>query len=86
MQRPYAAAMETVILERRGGGLRITLNRPETMNAWDKRLEIDLLAAVQEAADDAVRAVTVTGAGRAFSSGADLRAGFDPRPRAIRTF
>ena len=73
--------METVILERRGGELRITLNRPETMNAWDKQLGIDLLAAVREAAaDDGVRAVVVTGAGRAFSSGADLRAGFDPTP------
>ena len=85
-RRPHTAArtlpaMETVILERRGGELRITLNRPDTMNAWDKQLGIDLLAAVREAADDdAVRAVTVTGAGRAFSSGADLRAGFDPTP------
>jgi 2-(1,2-epoxy-1,2-dihydrophenyl)acetyl-CoA isomerase len=85
-RRPHTAArtlpaMETVILERRGGELRITLNRPDTMNAWDKQLGIDLLAAVREAADDDdVRAVTVTGAGRAFSSGADLRVGFDPTP------
>jgi 2-(1,2-epoxy-1,2-dihydrophenyl)acetyl-CoA isomerase len=73
--------METVTLERRGGELRITLNRPDSMNAWDKQLGTDLLAAVREAAaDDSVRAVVVTGAGRAFSSGADLRAGFDPTP------
>jgi 2-(1,2-epoxy-1,2-dihydrophenyl)acetyl-CoA isomerase len=73
--------METVTLERRGGELRITLNRPDSMNAWDKQLGADLLAAVREATDDdAVRAVVVTGAGRAFSSGADLRAGFDPTP------
>ena len=72
--------METVTLERRGGELRITLNRPDALNAWDKQLGIDLLAAVREAADDAVRAVVVTGAGRAFSSGADLRAGFDATP------
>jgi len=73
--------METVILERRGGELRITLNRPDTLNSWDKQLGTNLLAAVNEAAaDDGVRAVTVTGAGRAFSSGADLRAGFDPTP------
>ena len=73
--------METVILERRGGELRITLNRPDTMNAWSKQFGQELRAAVEEAArDDAVRAVTITGAGRAFSSGADLKAGFDPTP------
>ena len=72
--------METVIRERRGGELRITLNRPDAMNAWDKRLGPELLAAVREAQDDAVRAVVVTGAGRAFSSGADLKSGFDPTP------
>jgi 2-(1,2-epoxy-1,2-dihydrophenyl)acetyl-CoA isomerase len=72
--------METVTLERRDGELRITLNRPDALNAWDKQLGTDLLAAVREAADDAVRAVVITGAGRAFSSGADLRAGFDPTP------
>jgi 2-(1,2-epoxy-1,2-dihydrophenyl)acetyl-CoA isomerase len=73
--------METVKLDRRGPELRITLNRPDVMNAWDKQFGLDLLAAMQEAADDdAVRAVVITGAGRAFSSGADLRAGFDPTP------
>jgi 2-(1,2-epoxy-1,2-dihydrophenyl)acetyl-CoA isomerase len=73
--------LSTVVLDRRGAELRITLNRPDALNAWDKQLGSELLAAVQEAADDdAVRAVVITGAGRAFSSGADLRAGFDPTP------
>ena len=73
--------MDTVIVERRGAELRITLNRPDALNAWDKQFGIELLAAVQQAADDdAVRAVVITGAGRAFSSGADLKAGFDPTP------
>jgi 2-(1,2-epoxy-1,2-dihydrophenyl)acetyl-CoA isomerase len=73
--------METVKLNRRGAELRITLNRPDVMNAWDKQFGNELLAAVQQAADDdAVRAVVITGAGRGFSSGADLRAGFDPTP------
>lgn len=76
--------LETVSLQRgasNGAELRITLNRPDRMNAWDKQLGVDLLAAVELAAgDDSVRAVTITGAGRGFSSGADLRAGFDPRP------
>ena len=44
--------METVKLDRRGGELRITLNRPDVMNAWDKQFGLDLLAAVEEAASD----------------------------------
>jgi 2-(1,2-epoxy-1,2-dihydrophenyl)acetyl-CoA isomerase len=76
--------LETISLRRgasNGAELRIELNRPERMNAWDRQLGTDLLAAVElAAADDGVRAVTITGAGRAFSSGADLRAGFDPAP------
>jgi 2-(1,2-epoxy-1,2-dihydrophenyl)acetyl-CoA isomerase len=76
--------LETVSLRRgasNGAELRIELDRPERMNAWDRQLGADLLTAVELAAgDDGVRSVTITGAGRAFSSGADLRAGFDPTP------
>lgn len=69
-----ACAYETVNLHRRGGAAKIELNRPTTLNAWNRQFSSDLLAAVQAVAeDDAVRAVMVTGAGRAFSSGADLR-------------
>jgi 2-(1,2-epoxy-1,2-dihydrophenyl)acetyl-CoA isomerase len=73
-------AYETVNLYRRGGELRIELNRPDAMNAWDTQFGEDLLAAVKRAEADDVRAVVVTGAGRAFSSGADLKAGFDATP------
>jgi 2-(1,2-epoxy-1,2-dihydrophenyl)acetyl-CoA isomerase len=66
---------ETVNLRRRGGAAVIELNRPETMNAWNKQFGLDLGAVVKQVADDPeVRAVCVTGAGRGFSSGADLRA------------
>jgi 2-(1,2-epoxy-1,2-dihydrophenyl)acetyl-CoA isomerase len=73
-------AYETVNLYRRGGELRIELNRPDAMNAWDTQFGEDLRSAVQRAAADDIRAVVVTGRGRAFSSGADLKAGFDPTP------
>jgi 2-(1,2-epoxy-1,2-dihydrophenyl)acetyl-CoA isomerase len=75
---------ETVTLRRgasNGAELRIELNRPDTMNAWNTQFGLELRAAVEEAAaDDSVRSVTITGAGRGFSSGADLKAGFDPTP------
>src|SRR3954447_9774030 len=72
---------ETLIVERRGGELRITLNRPDAMNAWNIRFGEELKGVVEEAAtDQEVRAVTITGAGRGFSSGADLKAGFTPTP------
>ena len=65
---------ETVQLERRGGAAIIRLNRPDALNAWNDQLGTELLDAVREVAeDDDVRAVCVTGSGRAFSSGADLR-------------
>ena len=72
---------ETVIWEQAGGVGRITLNRPETLNAWNEQFGHDLKAVITgEAADPSVRAVLVTGAGRGFSSGADLKAGFQPHP------
>ena len=72
---------DAVALHRHGAVLTIELNRPDSLNAWNKQLGEELLAAVREAGDDEdVRAVLVTGAGRAFSSGADLRAGFDTTP------
>jgi 2-(1,2-epoxy-1,2-dihydrophenyl)acetyl-CoA isomerase len=72
---------ETVIWEQSGGVGRLTLNRPETLNAWTAQFGSELKAVVEgEAADDSVRAVLVTGAGRGFSSGADLKAGFDAAP------
>jgi enoyl-CoA hydratase/carnithine racemase len=62
----------------------LTLDRPEAMNAWSARMAHELDQALRACdADDAVRAVVLTGAGRAFCAGADLSAGADTfRPPA----
>jgi 2-(1,2-epoxy-1,2-dihydrophenyl)acetyl-CoA isomerase len=65
---------ETVNLYRRDAGATLELNRPKSLNAWSNQFSLDLLAAVTEVTEDpGIRAVVVTGAGRAFSSGADLK-------------
>lgn len=65
----------------------ITLNRPEKLNAFTATMRAELIAAFDQVdADDAVRAVIVTGAGRAFCAGADLSAGgktFDYAARGL---
>jgi 2-(1,2-epoxy-1,2-dihydrophenyl)acetyl-CoA isomerase len=72
---------ETIEVERQGAAATIRLNRPEALNAWNAALGDELLDAVRAVgADDEVRAVCVTGAGRAFSSGGDLR-DMTARPR-----
>jgi 2-(1,2-epoxy-1,2-dihydrophenyl)acetyl-CoA isomerase len=61
-------------VERDGALTVITLDRPEVLNAFDENLTSALSAAVGDTAGDAsVRAVVITGAGRAFSAGQDLR-------------
>jgi 2-(1,2-epoxy-1,2-dihydrophenyl)acetyl-CoA isomerase len=69
---------DTVTWEQSAGAGRITLDRPDSLNAWTAQLGRDLKQAITvDAADPSVRAVLITGAGRGFSSGADLKAGFD---------
>ena len=72
---------KTVLWEASDGVGRITLNRPDSLNAWTAEFGTELKEIVEgPAADQSVRAVLITGAGRGFSSGADLKAGFDPHP------
>ncbi|HEY2575341.1 MAG TPA: enoyl-CoA hydratase-related protein [Streptosporangiaceae bacterium] len=69
----------TINLYRRGAAAKVELNRPERMNAWNTQFGFDLVDVVKATGEDAsVRAVLITGAGRAFSSGADLK---DSPPR-----
>jgi 2-(1,2-epoxy-1,2-dihydrophenyl)acetyl-CoA isomerase len=68
------ASHETVDLTTDGPAARILLNRPDALNAWNEQFGKDLLDAVTTVAgDDSIRALLITGAGRGFSSGADLK-------------
>jgi enoyl-CoA hydratase/carnithine racemase len=74
---------EPVLLSVEDGVATVTLNRPEAMNAWNPPMAAALDAALRACdANDEVRAVVLTGAGRAFCAGADLGGGgetFKPR-------
>jgi 2-(1,2-epoxy-1,2-dihydrophenyl)acetyl-CoA isomerase len=91
-------AQETIRLEIADGVATITLNRPDSLNALNSQMRRELLAAFKAIGrDEAIRAVLLTGAGRGFCSGADLRGGsgerefrriltteYNPLMRAIR--
>jgi 2-(1,2-epoxy-1,2-dihydrophenyl)acetyl-CoA isomerase len=72
-----------VLTGRDGAVLTITLNRPEVFNAFNAALHAALNEALVEAADPEVRAVVVTGAGRGFCAGQDLKE-FQEMPESIR--
>lgn len=74
---------DEVLASRDGAVLTITLNRPEVYNAINREMHGGLAAALEEAADPEVRAVVLTGAGRGFCAGQDLRE-FQELPGAIR--
>lgn len=65
--------MSEVLTSREGAVLTITLNRPEVFNAFNAALHAALRAALEAAADPEVRAVVITGAGRGFCAGQDLK-------------
>jgi enoyl-CoA hydratase len=66
--------LETVIYDKKDRIVVITLNRPQVLNAMNKTLWLDLKAAFEAArADDQIKVVILTGQGRAFSTGADLK-------------
>ena len=75
--------LETIDRRHTDGVMWLTLNRPDALNAWTPQLGKELIEALDDAAGDpGVRAIVLTGAGRAFSSGADLRSGIGSAPVA----
>jgi 2-(1,2-epoxy-1,2-dihydrophenyl)acetyl-CoA isomerase len=64
---------DEVLTERDGAVLTITFNRPEVYNAFNRALHAALHEALTEATDPAVRCVVVTGAGKGFCAGQDLK-------------
>ncbi|MGA7073241.1 crotonase/enoyl-CoA hydratase family protein [Bradyrhizobium sp.] len=76
---------ETILYEVSEQILTITLNRPDKLNAFNATMMRELIEAFDAAdADDDVRAIIVTGAGRAFCAGADLSSGADTFDRDAR--
>ncbi|MCR9257315.1 MAG: enoyl-CoA hydratase-related protein [Alphaproteobacteria bacterium] len=65
---------ETILFSIDGKVATITLNRPDVLNAFVERMHLDIHAALDRAVAAGVRAVVLTGAGRAFSAGQDLKA------------
>ena len=66
-------AYETILYEVAERICTITLNRPDKLNAWTRQMHLDLKDAMQKAgADEDVRAIILTGAGRGFCAGADM--------------
>ena len=75
--------MSEVLTDRDGAVLTITLNRPEVFNAFNRELHAALAGALDDAAAPDVRAVVITGAGRGFCAGQDLKE-FQEAPGSIR--
>ena len=72
---PEELGFERIVYEKAPPRATVTLNRPEVLNAFDFRMLRELARAFEDASwDDEIRVVVVTGAGRAFCVGADLRA------------
>ncbi|WP_319407262.1 enoyl-CoA hydratase/isomerase family protein [uncultured Desulfosarcina sp.] len=76
--------LECVIYDKRDGVAIIRLNRPQVLNAMNKRLWLDMQTALDDArADGRIKVVVITGEGRAFSTGADLK---ESKTRSIEDY
>ncbi len=78
------AAYDRMLVEIAGGIGTVTLNRPDTLNAFDRELCADLIEALRMlAGSEAVHVIVLTGAGRAFCAGADLNVLADDGPALV---
>ena len=78
---------ETIVYQKTGHVAVIKLNRPDVLNAMNRQLWVDFHAALDETArDNAVKALIITGEGRAFSTGADLKESKSRSHEAYRTY
>ncbi len=76
--------LECIIYDKKDGVAVIRLNRPQVLNAMNKRLWLDMQAALDDAREDAgIKVVVITGEGRAFSTGADLK---ESKTRSIEDY
>jgi enoyl-CoA hydratase/carnithine racemase len=77
---------DDILVDKRGRVLVITLNRPDVLNAFRMTMAQELVQALQQAdEDDSVGCVVLTGAGRGFCSGADVRGFFDSLRQATES-
>lgn len=68
-----------ILTEHRNGVMQITLNRPEVYNSFNRTMALQMQASLNEAAaNESVRAVVITGSGKAFCAGQDLAEAIDP--------
>ena len=78
---------ECILYEKRGRTATITLNRPRVLNAMNRRLWLDVQEALRDAeSDDGVKVLVITGSGRAFSTGADLKESKDRSLEEYRAY
>ena len=76
--------LECIIYDKQDGVAIIRLNRPQVLNAMNKRLWLDMQAALDDARSDGqIKVVVITGEGRAFSTGADLK---ESKTRSIEDY